>query len=193
MFSLIHDTCSHQEKLATSGNTARSSIFRVPCLGTRLLPNGELEAAKLPEIEAEISWPQNFFLEPQTTIYKWLFQLDDSQSLHRKWLFHQTSIFKWLFGVPGLRHLHRCESRWRSPAPSSVAICLNQEKPWEWRCAIDPFQVGYITFTPGKNPWRLLNSTLWRLDLRKTLQSKLQLPEFHFFPIHPKKRQYRTL
>ena len=39
-------------------------------------------------------------LEPQTAIYKWLFQLDDSQSLHRKWLFHQTSIFKWLFGVP---------------------------------------------------------------------------------------------
>ncbi len=25
-------------------------------------------------------------LEPQATIYKWLFQLDDSQSLHRKWL-----------------------------------------------------------------------------------------------------------
>ena len=40
------------------------------------------------------------YLEPQTTIYKWLFQLDDSQSLHRKWLFHQTSIHKWLFGVP---------------------------------------------------------------------------------------------
>ncbi len=27
--------------------------------------------------------------------------MDDSQSLHRKWLFHQTSIYKWLFGVPG--------------------------------------------------------------------------------------------
>ncbi len=40
-------------------------------------------------------------LEPQTTIYKWLFQLDDSQSLYRKWLFHQTSILNWLFGVPG--------------------------------------------------------------------------------------------
>ena len=44
----------------------------------------------------------NIYLEPQTAIYKWLFQLDDSQSLHRKWLFHQTSIFKWLFGVPGI-------------------------------------------------------------------------------------------
>ena len=30
-------------------------------------------------------------LEPQTAIYKWLFQLDDSQSLHRKWLFHDVS------------------------------------------------------------------------------------------------------
>ena len=35
---------------------------------------------------------------------KWLFQLDDSQSLHRKWLFLQTSIYKWLFGVPGISH-----------------------------------------------------------------------------------------
>ena len=41
------------------------------------------------------------YLEPQTTIYKWLFQLDDSKSLYRKWLFHQTSIYEWLFGVPG--------------------------------------------------------------------------------------------
>ena len=31
----------------------------------------------------------------------WLFQLDDSKSLHKKWLFHQTSIKKWLFRVPG--------------------------------------------------------------------------------------------
>ncbi len=28
--------------------------------------------------------------------------MDDSQSLHRKWLFHQTTIYKWLFGVPGI-------------------------------------------------------------------------------------------
>ena len=40
-------------------------------------------------------------LEPQTTIIKLLFQLDDSKSLHRKWLFHQTSTLNWLFGVPG--------------------------------------------------------------------------------------------
>ena len=27
------------------------------------------------------------YLEPETSIYKWLFQLDDSKSWHRKWLF----------------------------------------------------------------------------------------------------------
>ena len=41
-------------------------------------------------------------LELQTTSFLWLFQLDDSKSLHKKWLFHQTSIKKWLFRVPGL-------------------------------------------------------------------------------------------
>ena len=40
-------------------------------------------------------------LEPETSIYKWLFRLDDLESLHEKWLFHQTSILNWLFGVPG--------------------------------------------------------------------------------------------
>ena len=35
------------------------------------------------------------YLEPQTTIYKWLFQLDDSKSLYRKWLLHQTSMVDW--------------------------------------------------------------------------------------------------
>ena len=46
-------------------------------------------------------WIYNLPGTPRPTIYKWLFQLDDFQSLHRKWLFHQTSIYKWLFGVPG--------------------------------------------------------------------------------------------
>ena len=32
------------------------------------------------------------YLEPQTTIFYWLFQLGDSKSLLAKWLFHQTSI-----------------------------------------------------------------------------------------------------
>ena len=30
------------------------------------------------------------------------YQMDDSKSLHGKWLFHKTSIKKWLFGVPGI-------------------------------------------------------------------------------------------
>ena len=35
-----------------------------------------------------VTWFQYIYiyLEPQTTIYKWLFQLDDSKPLHRKWL-----------------------------------------------------------------------------------------------------------
>ena len=42
------------------------------------------------------------YLEPaETSMYKCLFQLDDSKSLHRKWLSNQTSILNWLFLVPG--------------------------------------------------------------------------------------------
>ena len=37
----------------------------------------------------------------QQPVFKWSFQLDDSKSLHEKWMFHQTSISNWLFGVPG--------------------------------------------------------------------------------------------
>ena len=40
-------------------------------------------------------------LELQTTSFLQLFQLDDSKSLHTKWLFHQTSIWNRLFRVPG--------------------------------------------------------------------------------------------
>ena len=41
------------------------------------------------------------YLEPETSIKKWLFPLDESKSLHEKWFFHQTSTKNWLFGVPG--------------------------------------------------------------------------------------------
>ena len=47
------------------------------------------------------TFQQKSYLEPQTTSYKWLFQLDASKSLHGKWLFNQTSIKNWLFRVPG--------------------------------------------------------------------------------------------
>ena len=41
---------------------------------------------------------------PKTTIYKWLFQLDDSKSLCRKmdWKSPVPSIYKWFFGVSGI-------------------------------------------------------------------------------------------
>ena len=43
---------------------------------------------------------QKNVLGPQTTIYTWYFQLDDSKSLHRKWLFsNQTSILNLLFRI----------------------------------------------------------------------------------------------
>ena len=35
-----------------------------------------------------------YYLEPETSVYKWLFQLDDSKSLHKKWLFHHFHPFK---------------------------------------------------------------------------------------------------
>ena len=38
-------------------------------------------------------FPKNHHLEPETTIYTWLFQLDDSKSLYRKWLFHHFHPF----------------------------------------------------------------------------------------------------
>ena len=44
------------------------------------------------------------YLELQTTIFKWLFQLDVSTSLLEKLLFHQTSIQNWLFRVPGISY-----------------------------------------------------------------------------------------
>ena len=43
----------------------------------------------------------NMHLEPETSIDKWLFQLDDSKSLYGKLLFYQTSMLNRMFGVPG--------------------------------------------------------------------------------------------
>ena len=54
--------------------------------------------------------------------------MDDSQSLHRKWLFHQTSIFKRLFGVPGLKSIleHCCSVGFTSApfSPQFLLFCL---------------------------------------------------------------------
>ncbi len=38
-----------------------------------------------------------YYLEPEPSIYKGLFELDDLESLHENWLFHQRSILNWLF------------------------------------------------------------------------------------------------
>ena len=56
-------------------------------------------AISLPRTQREL--PRSMYLEPETSIKKWLFPLDESKSLHEKWLFHQTTTKKWLFGVPG--------------------------------------------------------------------------------------------
>ena len=52
-------------------------------------------------IHCHLRWEH---LELQTTIFKWLFQLDVSTSLLEKLLFHQTSIQNWLFRVPGISY-----------------------------------------------------------------------------------------
>ena len=36
----------------------------------------------------------DLFLEPETSVYKWLFRLDDLKSLHEEWLFHQKHPFQ---------------------------------------------------------------------------------------------------
>ncbi len=68
---------------------------------------------KIPEL-----CKQEQILEPQTTINKRLFQLDDSKSLHRKWLFHQRSTLNWLFGVPGLDNI------FKQHQPTTIGSCF---------------------------------------------------------------------
>jgi len=53
--------------------------------------------------EAMNRFPKNSndFQEPDQSLYQWLFQLDNSKPLRRKWLFEETSISNWLFGVAG--------------------------------------------------------------------------------------------
>ena len=84
-----------------------TQAFRNPYLGWMFMkPLGEYPAVIHPTTHrknwclATFCLPKflSYHLEPQTTIYEWLLQLDDSKSLYRKWLFHQTSIYKWLFG-----------------------------------------------------------------------------------------------
>ena len=71
-------------------------------------------------------------LEPQATIYKWLFQLDASKSLYRKWLFHQTSIYKWLFGVPGTTTCFTCFLKAHNQYCGSLKIPVLPRNFWSW-------------------------------------------------------------
>ena len=69
-------------------------------------------------------------------VFLWLFQLDDSKSLHKKWLFHQTSIKVWLFRVPGIGIPSSNYLR-----PTSGAIATNQRAgtcSWTWTHGGEP-------------------------------------------------------
>ena len=92
---LLADSNPHSSRQQFFCNAAAKAAAPASCFG-RLVN-------RFPkEVVCDIYVYIYIHLEPQTTIYKWLFQLDDSKSLYRKWLFHQTSIYKWLFGVPGI-------------------------------------------------------------------------------------------
>ena len=104
---------NHLQKCFGNGYVS-SQEDRFCCIFFKKFPihlEGALPPPELPrvlaflEVMALKKKQYEVLLEPQTTIYNWLFQLDDSQSLRRKWLFHQTSIYKWLFGVPGWYYL----------------------------------------------------------------------------------------
>ena len=63
-----------------------------------------------PHLQYVLYYFVDILLELQTTIYKWLFQLDDSQSLHRKWL----EITKHLF-INGCLGFQACVNYWLNP------------------------------------------------------------------------------
>ena len=78
------------------------------------------------------------------------YQLDDSQSLHRKWLFHQTSIYKWLFGVPGSNPV--ANKKWYFPM-FSQGWSLLHSPPGDPRVAPEGFACAMATCIP----WRIWN------------------------------------
>ena len=68
--------------------------------------------------------------KPQTTIYKWLFQLDDFKPLHRKWLFHQTSTLNWFFGVSGTTLPPIINGKVHHPTPAKKNMLQNPCLEW---------------------------------------------------------------
>ena len=78
-------------------------------------------------------------------VFLWLFQLDDSKSLRKKWLFHQTSLKKWLFRVPGVYE-------YSSPIPLGNGVVQS----------LFPFRVmGMFFFTVGWISSRMTSFLEW--------------------------------
>ena len=109
------------------------------------------------------------YLEPKTTIYKWLFQLVDCKSLDRKWLFHQTSILNWLFRVPGI-YIYKGKEGYVGSSICFYVCYWSYVYYWyyvQYLLAIDHFNKLYhlssgITTckgkkTPGKRSWTLIH------------------------------------
>ena len=97
--------------------------------------------------EVAIIWPD-----------KWLFQLDDSKSLDRKWLYHQTSIKIWLFMVPGWCLLRPASLSSRKHAQGSLVFLIWPVKEKTW-------------LVWGMLPWwKLLAYLVYRAKLRMKLR-----------------------
>ena len=89
--------------------------------------------------ESQPLWQYNYMGTPRPTIYKWLFQLDDSQSLHRKWLEITKHLFRnGCLGFQGIKP-HQ-GTPLLSPNPLA---CLPRpgQKNWKWH---DNLQVSQV-------------------------------------------------
>ena len=82
--------------------TIQWKIWKVPpdfCYIEKLSVSGVLGLVPLSEELSElVSENSGWFYQsgmPKRNIFFWLFQLDDSKSLLRKWLCNQTSILNW--------------------------------------------------------------------------------------------------
>ena len=71
---------------------------------------------------------------PKQSAFLWLFQLDDSKSLHQKWVFHQTSFKKWVFRVPGLYLLEQIWLLVEFPCCQFSRFESRTNKSWRYHC-----------------------------------------------------------
>ena len=92
------------------------------------------------------SW--NMLILEQQQVFLWLFQVDDSKSLHKEWLFHQTSIKKWVFRVPGSTH---------QPPRSTGSFFRRSERNFgPWRLAATQRREPWLVILPyleDRAPW----------------------------------------